>query len=319
MCFNESSRCIKYIARINLTHLLLHPQSSLSLCRLSHPNIINCLGYFQDFSELHIVLEYASLGSLAEYGVYKQHTNFTHQDKKRMVRHVTSALAHLQSNRIAHRDVKTENVLVCMDTSKAQPEPMAKLADFGYAVYCGAASDKNDDDAVWRTTLCGTLACLPPEMLDEDGGFCSPTYHALCVDAWSLGVFCYELIMDQPLFTNNSNSGESLKQAIWQFEPRDSDIWVRSCSHKNPSTPSAGLIDFCAKLLQRDPDERVSPAQALEHTWLVPSKTLSTTASYTSSTSTSSQKRKRVVSPLPPSELTPKKGIRRRRRRRRQL
>jgi serine/threonine protein kinase len=266
-----------------------------------------------------MVLEYASLGSLADYGMYKKHTKFTDQDKKRLVRHVTSALAHLQSNRIAHRDVKTENVLVCMDTSKEQPEPMAKLADFGYAIYCGATSDKNNnnnDHAVWRTTLCGTLTCLPPEMLEEeDGGFCSPSYHALRVDAWSLGVFCYELVMDRPLFANSSNSRESLKQAIWQFEPRDPEIWSRgSTSRKILSAPSGGLIDFCAKLLARDPDERSSPAQALEHAWLVPSTNPSTACA---SNTTSSQKRKRVVSPLPDMETTPKKGIQRRRRRRR--
>jgi serine/threonine protein kinase len=305
------------IARFTLAHSLL--SSSSLFYRLSHPNIVNCLGYFQDYEELHMVLEYASLGSIAEYGMYKKHTKFTNQDKKRLVHHVTSALAHLQVNRIAHRDVKTENVLVCMDTSKQQPEPMAKLADFGYAIYCGAAtSDKNSDDAaVWRSTLCGTLACLPPEMLEEEeGGFCSPSYDALRVDAWSLGVLAYELVMDEPLFTSSNNSRESLKQGIWQFKPRDPDIWSRG---SRKTAPSAGLIDFCAKLLERDPDTRVLPAQALEHAWLVPSTSMPTTDAATSS-SNSSNKRKRVAVVSPhPVEPTTKKGIQRRRRRRRQL
>ena len=50
-----------------------------------------------------------------------------------------------------------------------------------------------------RTTLCGTLDYLPPEMIEG-------TYHDECVDLWSLGVLCYELLVGKPPFETESNS-----------------------------------------------------------------------------------------------------------------
>ena len=63
-----------------------------------------------------------------------------------------------------------------------------KLCDFGWAVYAPASR---------RSTLCGTLDYLPPEMLAE-----GPKYdHA--VDLWSLGVLTYELLIGMPPFEHN--------------------------------------------------------------------------------------------------------------------
>ena len=50
-----------------------------------------------------------------------------------------------------------------------------------------------------RTTLCGTLDYLPPEMIEGK-------FHNECVDLWSLGVLCYELLVGKPPFETESNS-----------------------------------------------------------------------------------------------------------------
>ncbi len=44
-----------------------------------------------------------------------------------------------------------------------------------------------------RTTLCGTLDYLPPEMIESKA-------HDARVDIWGLGVLCYEFLVGSPPF-----------------------------------------------------------------------------------------------------------------------
>lgn len=50
-----------------------------------------------------------------------------------------------------------------------------------------------------RTTLCGTLDYLPPEMIEGKP-------HDEKVDLWSLGILCYELLCGNPPFEADSET-----------------------------------------------------------------------------------------------------------------
>lgn len=49
-----------------------------------------------------------------------------------------------------------------------------------------------------RTTLCGTLDYLPPEMIEGKT-------HDEKVDLWSLGVLCYEFLVGKPPFESQTH------------------------------------------------------------------------------------------------------------------
>ena len=188
--------------------------------------ILPSFGYFQTATSLYIVLDYCSGGDLAAWITQHQPT---YRECKCVVSQVTSALAYLQQLNIAHRDVKTENVLL------STKEPVqCKLADFGYAVHC--------PDSDFRDTLCGTLACLPPEMLG------SPTrnYHAMTVDAWSLGILVHELVLAEPVFPWPGGT-TAMKEQIRNF--RDSNLSV--CG-------STAFSHFVSSLLRRNPAARIT-------------------------------------------------------------
>ena len=91
---------------------------------------------------------------------------------------MAAALKYLHQKHVIHRDIKPENILVGLYGE-------IKLSDFGWSVH----APKNR-----RTTVCGTLDYLPPEMLGP--GTTDKCYDKK-VDLWSLGVLMYEFLVGQ--------------------------------------------------------------------------------------------------------------------------
>lgn len=67
------------------------------------------------------------------------------------VAQLADALAYCHSKKVIHRDIKPENLLVSMKGD-------IKIADFGWSVHAPSSR---------RTTLCGTLDYLAPEMVEK--------------------------------------------------------------------------------------------------------------------------------------------------------
>ena len=82
-------------------------------------------------------------------------------------RQIISALAHMHSFSICHRDLKLENILMCSNDDDAQ----LKLVDFGLSKMIGPNETTNDPF--------GTLVSLLLQLLLIDYGF---NYHYfICV------------------------------------------------------------------------------------------------------------------------------------------
>lgn len=90
---------------------------------------------------------------------------------------LSRALRYCHTKHVIHRDIKPENLLLDLKGE-------LKIADFGWSVHAPNAR---------RTTLCGTLDYLPPEMIEGKD-------HDDLVDVWSLGVLMYEFLVGSPPF-----------------------------------------------------------------------------------------------------------------------
>ncbi|XP_052818818.1 aurora kinase A-A-like [Mya arenaria] len=196
---------------------------------LRHENILRLFGYFHDNSRVYLILEYAPKGEL--YKELQRVKRFDEKIAAKYISQLASALKYCHSKKVIHRDIKPENLLLGMTAN-------LKIADFGWSVHAPSSR---------RTTLCGTLDYLPPEMIEG-------SYHDETVDLWSLGVLCYELLVGKPPFETESNTETYRK--------------ITKVDVRYPSYMSEGARDLIGKLLKHNPKERLPLEQVLVHPWI---------------------------------------------------
>jgi len=200
-------------------------------CR--HCNVLRLFAWFWDDTRVYLVLEYASGGTLGDIvGV----RTCPEPEAAKYVADIAMALRYLHHRNVAHRDLKLENLLL---TSEGR----VKVADFTWAVYCGSVQTK-------RTTLCGTLDYLAPEMVSST----QPEYDT-SVDMWSLGVVLFELLSGRAPFECS--------------EPKDTVKRIQDASVDMPQGISPPCEDLLRLLLNRDRAKRLSAKEVLHHPWIV--------------------------------------------------
>lgn len=176
-----------------------------------------------------------------------------------IVRDVASALQHVHGHHVAHRDVKTANILLKHDASSALGCRVV-LSDFGVAQY---ATDVPRPGMVYR----GTRFYQPPEVLL---GRLMPQLACAC-DTWALGCLLLETILGHPPFV-----GEGAVQVLHSiFKNLGSSFvaWPNRVVGSNPSlfdnprlkTLSGTTLDLIARLLHLDPVQRMTATEAVQH------------------------------------------------------
>ncbi|QPG74678.1 Serine/threonine-protein kinase ark1 [Brettanomyces nanus] len=197
---------------------------------LRHSNCLRLYGWFYDDKNVYLILEYAAKGEL--YQQLKKCQRFDEARTSYYIYQVASALSYLHKKHIIHRDLKPENILMHFHNQ-------VKLSDFGWSVY--APQDRR------RTTMCGTLDYLPPEMVEAKS-------HNEKVDVWALGVLMYELLVGKPPFEDEHSS-------ITYKRIAKVDLQI-------PHFVSTDATDLIKKLLRYDPAKRLSLQDLPNHPWI---------------------------------------------------
>uniref|UniRef100_A0AAR2JYI3 non-specific serine/threonine protein kinase n=1 Tax=Pygocentrus nattereri TaxID=42514 RepID=A0AAR2JYI3_PYGNA len=209
------------------------------LKRLQHPHIVCLQDTFETPSSYALVLEMADQGRLLDYIV--SWGNLTEEKVAFYLRDILEALHYLHNCRIAHLDVKPENLLV--DQSSSQP--MVKLTDFGDAVQLNSAH--------YVHPLLGSPEFAAPELVLGD-----PV--SLTSDLWSLGVVTYVILSGASPFLDESVEETCLNICRLDFSfPEDYFQGV-----------SQAARDFVCLLLRAEPSKRPAAAACLQETWLRP-------------------------------------------------
>ncbi|CAN0891054.1 Serine/threonine-protein kinase TIO [Linum grandiflorum] len=197
------------------------------LRKLKHENVIEMLDSFESPQEFCVVTEFAQ-GELFE--ILEDDKNLPEEQVQDIAKQLVRALYYLHSNRIIHRDMKPQNILICSNS-------IVKLCDFGFA----RAMSQN---TVVLRSIKGTPLYMAPELVREQ-----PYNHT--ADLWSLGVILYELFVGQPPFYTNS------VYALIRHIVKD--------PVKYPDNMSPDFKSFLKGLLNKSPQNRLSWPHLLEH------------------------------------------------------
>jgi len=203
----------------------------LNFCK-NHPNIVQ---YHESYlltekkPEVWIIMEYLQGGTLKEAAKSKL---FTDIHIAYIAREILTGLSFLHSKNIAHRDLKSANIMMSVKGE-------IKLIDFGLCA---------DFTMGPRSKMLGSPYWIPPEMIQNKP-------HTCVADIWSFSVCILELYQGSP-----PHAPSSLKcMFMAATEGLTSEI---------PDIVTDKARDFLLQGLQMDPDKRAKAADLLQHPWV---------------------------------------------------
>ncbi len=224
------------------------------LKKINHPNIVRLIDLKKTKSHCYIVMEFCNGGDLS--GCLKKykatyHRPFSEEIVQYIMRQVVSGISFLHSNKIIHRDLKLDNILVTFPSEKDKKslnmmKAIAKIIDFGFATKLKSSL---------TYTVLGTPSNMDPQILQNMESR-TPNIQGYDekADIWSLGTLCYEMLVGHMAF-----SGSSMQELFQK---------VRQGTYSLPTNLSKEVVSFINGMLQKDPNKRMSAKDLLKHDFL---------------------------------------------------
>uniref|UniRef100_A0A2R5LG33 non-specific serine/threonine protein kinase n=2 Tax=Ornithodoros turicata TaxID=34597 RepID=A0A2R5LG33_9ACAR len=199
------------------------------------PYVVKYYGSYFKGSDLWIVMEYCGGGSVSDIMRLRKKT-LSEDEIATILSDTLRGLEYLHQRRKIHRDIKAGNILL-------NTEGHAKLADFGVA-------GQLTDTMAKRNTVIGTPFWMAPEVIQEIGYDC-------VADIWSLGITALEMAEGKPPYGDIHPM-----RAIFMIPTKPPP------SFRDPDHWSPEFIDFVSRCLVKNPDERATASELLQHIFI---------------------------------------------------
>jgi len=229
------------------------------LKQLQHPNIVRLYDVVHTEKKLTLVFEFLDQ-DLKKYLDACGDQGLEPYIVKSFLYQLLQGIAYCHQHRVLHRDLKPQNLLINM-------EGELKLADFGLARAFGIPVRNYTHEVV-------TLWYRAPDVLMGSRKYSTQ------VDIWSCACIFAEMVNGRPLFPGSSESDQLLKifKALGTPNAKSWPQMVDLPEYKAgfpvyPPQPlkkivrklDAAGIDLLARMLQYDPNKRLSAEQAMKH------------------------------------------------------
>ena len=200
-----------------------------SAAGLSHPNIVNVYDVGEDDGVYFIVMELVQGITLKNYIDMKGKLDI--REALNISVQIASGLSAAHENRIIHRDIKPQNIIMSRDGK-------VKVTDFGIA--------KVADSTTVTTTAAGTVHYISPEQ--ARGGYSDERS-----DIYSLGITMYEMVTGRVPFEGETNVAVALMHIQSEITPP---------RQLEPSIP-VSFEKIILKCTQKKPERRYASAREL--------------------------------------------------------
>jgi serine/threonine protein kinase len=208
---------------------------------LNHPHIVKVFEIYNDTArkQIHLVQELLAGGDLLEYII--RNGPLPEVRAAKLLKGVLEATSYLHNLGYAHRDLKPENLVLDAE------HKILKLIDFGFA--------KSKNDMYGLETPIGTPGWQASDVMRGEP-------YSLAVDMWSIGCIVYFTLFAVPPF---SSKHEKLSEKVSELNEL-----VRIGRYEFPANIPISLDahHFISQLLEKDPNNRLTAVQALEHKWM---------------------------------------------------
>ena len=206
---------------------------------LKHNSIVKILETIETQNYILIIMENVSGGDLLTY--VKKRTKLNEKTSKFIYKQLITSLQYIHSKKIIHRDIKLDNILIDLNNN-------IKLCDFGVGKIYNNINDIYNNINDKFTDQCGTPAYIAPEIL------LNKSYNGPPVDIWSSGVVLYAMLSGTVPFKSNNI--------------KDLHNIIINGSYKKIDFVSNDANNLIQKLLQVNPQKRISIQEILNHPWI---------------------------------------------------
>ena len=206
--------------------------------KFNHINVIYVFRIIEDQENFYLVMEYCQRGELFDYIV--QHQRLSENEAAIFFYQLINGVEYIHSQGIAHRDLKPENLLLTNDKT-------LKIIDFGLSHEFGPACSL-------LKTKCGSPSYAAPEIIS------CPFYDGFKTDIWCCGIILYAMLCGFLPFEGENNS-ELFRNIL-------------DCDPEMPDWLSISSRDLIIRILNPDPDERITLKEIKKHKFYLKGKKL---------------------------------------------
>ncbi|KAK2592965.1 hypothetical protein QQS21_009332 [Conoideocrella luteorostrata] len=207
--------------------------------KLNHSNLVELIEVLDDPEEdsLYMVMEICKKGVIMNVGLDENADPYNDESCRYWFRDLILGIEYLHAQGVVHRDIKPDNLLLSDDE-------VLKIVDFGVS----EMFDKPDNMTISKSA--GSPAFMPPELCGKHR-----QVSGKAADIWSMGVTLYCLKYGKIPF--NRPGVLEIYSAIKTDDPF------------LPEDEDPNFVDLMGKILEKDPEKRITMPLLREHPWVV--------------------------------------------------